>query len=384
MIVYVKHQGAIISRRGHTLQVRKDNALCQTIFVHRLQQLVILGNAMLTLSAINLLCREKIDTIFLTINGRYKGRLETEESKNVFLTKQQFDSLADPNFGIKFARAIVAGKLSNMATLLGRIKRRNKHLRSQDFEKQINDIRLLLPKVASAGNLESLRGYEGHGTATFYQGFRNGFKQDWNFRKRIRRPPTDPVNSILSFLYTLLFNRVYAAIRIAGLYPAVGYLHSLDYGRYSLVLDLMEEFRSIVVDTCVLSLFNLNILKKESFYFEEMPEAEPEVMTRPRVTKDSIGYIFENSDDGYFDAAEQKVEETMPLDHEPSEKRPCRLRPDALKAVLESLEDKLETEFFYTLSNTRLTYAEAFVAQAQQFRHFLEGTRSTYQPLQMK
>ena len=239
MIVYVKHQGAIISRRGHTLQVRKDHALCQTIFVHRLQQLVILGNAMLTLSAINLLCREKIDTIFLTLNGRYKGRLETEKSKNVFLTKKQFDSLTDPNFGLKFARAIVAGKLSNMATLLGRIKRRNKHLSSQDFDKQVNAIRLLLPKVACADSLESLRGYEGHGTATFYQGFRNGFKQDWNFRKRIRRPPTDPVNSILSFLYTLLFNRVYAAS--AG-------SRSLSGGGLSALTGLRTLFSGIGLD----------------------------------------------------------------------------------------------------------------------------------------
>ena len=96
----------------------------------------------------------------------------------------------------------------------------------------------------------------------FFQGFGKGFKTDQGFRKRVRRPPTDPVNSVLSFLYTVLFNRVYAAIQVTGMDPAVGYLHSLDYGRHSLALDLMEEFRSIIVETCVAQPFQFE------YYFQ--------------------------------------------------------------------------------------------------------------------
>lgn len=384
MIVYVKHQGAVISRKGNTLQVKKDDTLSQTIFVHRLQTLVLMGGVSLTIPAINLLCREKIDTVFLTINGRYKGRLETEESKNVFLTKKQFASIDNHAFSLGIAQSIVAGKLGNMATLLGRIKRRNKKKDASLFESQIAVIRNCLANVSEAASIEALHGYEGAATAAFFKGFRHGFKNDWNFKKRIRRPPTDPVNSILSFLYTLLFNRIYAALRVVGLNPAVGYLHSLDYGRYSLALDLMEEFRSIVVETCTLSLFNLGILKEESFYYEEAPRNEAEVMTHPSVASDAIGHIFENPDDGYFDAAEQKVEEKSELDHTPNEKRPCRLRPEALKVVLESFEEKLQTEFHYALTDTRMTYAEAFVAQCRQFRECLEGNRASYQSLMMR
>ncbi|MGK5091139.1 CRISPR-associated endonuclease Cas1 [Deltaproteobacteria bacterium TL4] len=383
MIVYVKHQGATINRHGQTLVVQKDD-FKQTLFVHRLELLVIVGHVELTLPAINLLCRENIDTVFITLNGRYKGRLETEESKNVFLAKRQFDSLHDHDFCLRFAKSVVLGKLSNMATLIGRIKRRNKVISASFFEKPIREIYDLIPKAQTAESIESLRGYEGLGTALFFQAYQKGFLDDLNFHKRIRRPPTDPVNSLLSFLYTLLFNRMYAAVRIVGLNPAVGYLHSLDYGRHSLVLDLIEEFRSIVVETCVLSIFNLKILNKDSFYFEDLPVAEPELTLRPSVAKDSIGHIFENTDDGYFDVAEQKVEENSQLEHEPNEKRPCRLRPDALKRVLESFEEKLETEFQHPLTNTRVNYTEAMVTQAQLFREFIEGTRAAYQPLQLK
>ncbi|MBF0240242.1 MAG: CRISPR-associated endonuclease Cas1 [SAR324 cluster bacterium] len=383
MISYVKQQGSVIVRRGDTLQVLKDDTR-HTIFVHRLDQLVIYGHAELTLPAINLLCREKIDTIFLTVNGRYKGRLETEESKNVFLTKKQFDSLNHPEFGLNFAKAVVNGKLSNMATLVGRLKRRNKQLSASQFEKPAQAIFDLIPKAEQADNLDSLRGYEGLGTAHFFEGFRLGFKEDQSFHKRIRRPPTDPVNSVLSFLYTLLFNRVYAAIRITGLHPGVGYLHSLDYGRYSLALDLMEEFRSLIVETCVLSLFNLKILTKNDFYFENPPPPEPEVKTHPSVKDDSIGLIYENADDGYFDTPEQKVEENTPQDHVPTEKRPCRLHPEALKRVIQAFEEKLETEFNHEVTDTRMTYGEALNAQALLFREHLEGTRASYQPLQMK
>jgi len=383
MIAYIKTQGSLIHRKGQTLQVRKED-FTQTLFIHRLEQLVLMGNVQLTAPAINLLCREKVDTVFLTLNGRYKGRLEVGEGKNVFLHQRQFDSLHDAEFGILFARSVVIGKLGNMATLVGRIKRRNKHLSAQSFDKASQSIRQLIEQARTALNIESLRGYEGKGTALFFEQMRHGFKEDWNFRKRIRRPPTDPVNSVLSFLYTLLFNRVYAAIRVAGLNPSVGYLHSLDYGRYSLALDLIEEFRSIIAETCTLSVFNLKILNSDSFYFEAPPELEPEEQTQISVRDDDLGVLFENADDGFFDMPEQRIEENQLHDRDPNEKRPCRMHSDAIKSLLEAFEDKLSTEFVYAPTGRRITYSEALIEQARQFRNVLEGKQKHYLPLQMK
>ena len=134
----------------------------------------------------------------------------------------------------------------------------------------------------------------------------------------------------------------------------------------------------------LLSLFNLNIISRDSFFQEPLPQAEPEVMVRPKVSKDPIGYIFENTDDGFFDAGEQKIEETNPIDHEPDEKRPYRLRPNALRVVLESFEEKITTEFTYPFTNEKVTYDEALILQAKQFRSVIEGNATRYQPLQLK
>jgi len=101
-----------------------------------------------------------------------------------------------------------------------------------------------LKQIVIFGNVDSVRGYEGRASALYFEAFASGFIEKQNFTRRIRRPPTDPVNSILSLLYTFLMNRVYAAVRVAGLDPYPGFLHSIDYGRYSLVLDLMEELRT--------------------------------------------------------------------------------------------------------------------------------------------
>lgn len=384
MLVYVKHQGGRLVRKGRTIQVKFKGDVLQTIFIHRLSQLILLGHVELTPQVINLLCRENIDTLFLTINGRYKGRLITDESKNVFLRKKQFESLQDQEFVIKTVRTIVIGKLSNMATLLGRLKRRNKRWSKKIFDEKTKAIRDLIPLAKKAETINSVRGYEGKATALFFEGYRFGFKEDWSFNKRVRRPPTDPVNSVLSLLYTILFNRMTAAVRAVHLDPAVGYLHSLDYGRYSLVLDLIEEYRSIIVETCTLSLFNLKILKKESFYYEPLPELEVETSPMPSVKSDALGHIFENTDDGFFDVAEQRVEISDQGEHDPSEKRPCRLRPEALTAVLNAFEDKMTTEFRHPLADQIVTYSESLILQAKHFREYLEGSYAVYQSLQMK
>ena len=126
MVVYVKTQGARIMREGRHLLVRKGDATYHTLFTYKLRQIVIFGNVDITHAALVQLMRHNIDTVFLTMNGRYLGRIAPPEARNVFLRKKQYWLLDDPEFGIRIAKRIVSGKLSNMATLLSRIKRERK------------------------------------------------------------------------------------------------------------------------------------------------------------------------------------------------------------------------------------------------------------------
>jgi CRISPR-associated protein Cas1 len=236
--------------------------------------------------------------------------------------------------------------------------------------------------------VDSIRGYEGRGSALYFEAFPSGFIDNREFTKRVRRPPTDPVNAILSLLYTFLMNRVYAAVRVAGLDPYPGFLHSIDYGRYSLVLDLMEEFRPIIADSLTLSLFNLHILKKGDFYMEKPANADTVVADaedQPDVTKDPMGMINPVCTDAeIFDLPVQRMDDMQVVDSQPTTKYPVKLRPEAFQRVIENFERKLTTEFYYAPTERTITYAEALIHQANHFRKVIEGEAKVYQPLLLK
>ncbi|KAF0155743.1 MAG: hypothetical protein FD159_2044 [Syntrophaceae bacterium] len=387
MVVYVNTQGARIVKEGRHLLVKKGEATYNTLFTYKLKQIVLFGNVEITHSALAQILRHEIDTVFLTQNGRYLGRMASPESRNVFLHKKQYALLDDTAFAVRMARSVVAGKLTNMATLLMRIRR------SRDADiagRKAREIQDLLPVLEKADNVDSIRGYEGRAGALYFEAFPAGFIEKQSFTRRVRRPPTDPVNSILSLLYTFLMNRVYAAVRVAGLDPYPGFLHSIDYGRYSLVLDLMEEFRSIIADTLTLSLFNLKILQKDDFYEEkpqEMAIASGEDITRiamADVSKDPIGWISGNEMDSVaFDIPEQRMDAEATA-AKPMGKYPVKLQREAFIRVIEAFEKKLTTEFYYPPAERTLTYADVLIYQAGHYRKVIEGEAQVYQPVLLK
>ena len=143
-----------------------------------------------------------------------------------------------------------------------------------------------LARVERSRQMSSLVGVEGFGTAVYFGGFKRMLRQDLGFTARLRRPPPDPVNVLLSFGYTLLAQAIQAAVQTVGLDPYVGFLHVPAYSRPSLVLDLMEEFRPVVVDSVVLRLVNARILTRADFV------DQPEVAERPVALTDEARRRF--------------------------------------------------------------------------------------------
>ena len=269
MIVYVCEQGAKIRRQDERLIVSLgDNS--RTLFPGHITQLLLFGHIHLTAQARSLLIEKKIDTVFLSLSGNYKGRLITVEGENIFLRKRQYQLLDDEGFKLKIARQIVTAKLHNQTIMLSRLRREhNLH----NAEQGINELKMLAREAEDAKNLDSLRGIEGSGASAYFHYFTQAFHQDWGFTHRNRRPPADPVNAVLSLVYTLLVNRCHTACRLAGLDPYPANLHALECGRQSLPLDLVEEFRSIPGDALTLSLFNKHILKNDDFEIKPEPGA---------------------------------------------------------------------------------------------------------------
>lgn len=387
MNIYITTQGARIVKEGRHLLVKKGEDTYNTLFVEKLKQIVLFGNIDITPPARAYLLRHEIDTVFCAKDGRYQGRFATPESKNVMLRKRQFTLLDDHTFGLELCRQIVTGKLMNMITLLMRIRRTRKR---DEPKNAAREIRALFDRIAAAESIDSLRGYEGRATAVYFGSLRWGFLHDFGFNRRVRRPPTDPVNAVLSLLYTFLFNRVYAAIRQVNLDPHPAFLHVPDYGRHSLVMDLMEEFRVIIADTLCLSLFNLKILQKEDFKIESPQKREQkktEIQEIPDVTTDPYGLMANLNSTEHFDLPTQRMgEDTLEeIDVEDGGGKPSvQLTCEAFRRVIENFERKMTTEFHYPPEERTITYADALVAQAGMYRKVIEGSLRVYQPLLLK
>src|SRR6266487_3601528 len=241
----------------------------------KIDDVVVMGEVTMTASALHLLLDRNIEINFLSYYGKFKGRMS------------QYKGHADMSKRCELARRFVIGKLSNQRQ---RLQRYNRSQSDLEVSEAINQLAELIQNLetlpvdkanaaqllASGDNrikgtpLEMILGIEGAGSAAYFSCFSKLITnpEQWPFARRIRRPPTDPVNSLLSFGYSLLTNQVASAVQLVGLDHYVGYLHSSVYGRPALALDIMEEFRPVIVDSMVLTLLNHRMLTAGDFVVE--------------------------------------------------------------------------------------------------------------------
>ena len=187
-------------------------------------------------------------------------------SKNVLLRIAQYERHLDDEFQLDLARTIVKAKIRNGRKVIQRFLNNHPEF---DFAKELQLIGDTLKKLDNQRSVNSLMGSEGIAGAAYFQAFGKMFLKDFQFQTRTRRPPKDPVNALLSFGYTLLTNEILALITAHGLDPHIGFLHGIVYGRPSLALDIVEEFRHPVIDRFVLSLLNHKKLQHDDFEEKE-------------------------------------------------------------------------------------------------------------------
>ena len=346
--LYVIEQGAEVTKQGNRLVVRKFGTELESVPAFKVEQLILMGNIQITYQAIKFLLTEGIDTVFLTVNGKYRGRLVSTFSKNIDLRRTQFRKLEEGSFVLELAKKFVEGKLANYRVLLRRYQKENQ---KEEVEKAIHSLRRLIEKTGDAPDLDSLRGIEGSGSAAYFAAMGHLIKvSEFRFEKRTRRPPRDPVNVLLSFGYTLLANTVQTFIDLSGLDPYLGSLHSPDYGRPSLALDLMEEFRPVLVDTVMLRVVNTRAITMKDFH---VPEEAP---TLPQ---------------------EGELEEVTPADY------PILLTYEGSKKWITLYEKRLQEVTFYPITEQRLSYRQICEQQVRLLVRHLKG-EGTYQPYQLR
>lgn len=261
--VYVIENGATVRKDGEQLKIDlpKGGTLLK-MPLSKVDQLVILGNVTVTAPAVRALLEQGAPLVYLSSKGRLLGRLQPFENKNVPLRWQQFQAAANQETRVSIAKSIVKGKLLNQRTLLQRAGREG----ISGLKEAVDRLGALIRRVDRASELSELRGLEGAGAAEYFRQWPKLIRQlGFPFPGRVRRPPTDRVNSMLSFGYVLLMNEVLTACHVVGFDPYLGYLHMDRYGRPALALDLMEEFRPVLVDSLVLSVINRRMVEPEDF-----------------------------------------------------------------------------------------------------------------------
>jgi len=342
--VYVAEQGAQICKEGHRLLVKKGGRIIDEIMTADLEQIVLIGNVTLTVPVMDALIRDRVDTVFITQSGRFRGRLLTAYSKNVDLRRQQYMRLSQPDFALQSARSIIRGKLSNMRILIMRYGRRMKD--PGDVGRTATRIRALNERLDETRDLDEVRGIEGMGTRHYFSVFSQLISHpDFSFNGRNRRPPKDPVNALLSFGYTLLHNLVETAANIVGLDPYLGALHAVEYGRPSLVCDLVEEFRAFFVDSLVLSMLNRRAISPDDFVYRDVA--------------DGIDYTDEV---------------------EVRKNRPVEMKRVVVRAFIDTFERKMRTKITYGAEGHSVTYRYVVEQQARRFARYLIGREETYVP----
>lgn len=268
--VYVTTEGAAISKDGETLVAEVEGAEKTRVPLHMIASVVAFGPISVTPALIAACAERGISIALLGRNGRFEARIEGPVSGNVLLRREQYrraDSAED------IVRSFVLGKVSNQRAVIRRALRDYAEemdpAARQALEAVTERMAMILRRVQiTDSTVDAMRGSEGEAANLYFGAFDHLIRSpdsDLRWTGRSRRPPLDPVNALLSFLYTLLVHDCRSACEAVGLDPAVGFLHRDRPGRPSLALDLMEEFRAPLADRLALSLINRRQLRSPDF-----------------------------------------------------------------------------------------------------------------------
>ncbi|HHT54227.1 MAG TPA: type I-C CRISPR-associated endonuclease Cas1 [Clostridiales bacterium] len=271
--LYVTLPEAYLSLDGENVVILEKEKEVKRIPLHNLEAIITFGYTGASPALMRHCLELGIALTFFSAQGRFLCRVEGETRGNILLRKEQYRVSDDESRSLEAAKYFVSGKLYNERTVLLRALRDHPlQLDCSMLRSAADRIARAIPMVKECMTLEELRGIEGE-TANAYFGVFDSLilqnKQDFFWRGRSRRPPTDNLNALLSFCYSLLMYDCASALEAVGLDSYAGFLHRDRPGRRSLALDLMEEFRAPVCDRFVLSLINTRQVDGSGFVHKE-------------------------------------------------------------------------------------------------------------------
>ena len=331
--LYVLEHGYVLGKESERFTIRKAGRIIHRIPAIKVDQIMIFGNAQITTQAMHFCLRSKIPIYLLSGRGRFYGVVDGFDTDPVLLHRDQFNRAEDPDFCLELAHEFIRGKIANSRVILLRYSRKRGLTR---LKQAADRLRGLGRSLQTADSLESLRGHEGTAARLYFRAFASCLDPDWRFGRRTKQPPRDPVNSMLSYGYTLLYYNLYSFIRARGLNPHVGFLHPIRMGHPALVSDIIEEFRSIIVDAVV---FNL-VFNRRLHPAQFGPADEPG--------------------------------------------KACLLDDEARKIFIQELEKKMNTPLKHPNSGLRLDYRRCLEHQVHYLAAVIQGRKQHYRAMVLR
>lgn len=271
--LYVQTQGAALFLDHDSVRVTSpDRPGHQALPLRRLNSIIAYGHVSISPDLLRRCAEDGRNVVWMSRSGRFLARVDGPVQGNVLLRHAQHLAHADPARRLAIARCCVAGKIQNSRQMILRSARDAEPQRQAELRRIADELRDIIPALPGICGIDELLGAEGNAARIYYQAFAALLRPAEGippFALRTRRPPTDPVNAVLSFVYGLLRTTIQGSAEEAGLDPYVGFLHGLRPGKPALALDLMEEYRPVFADRLTLTLFNRRQLQPA--HFDELP-----------------------------------------------------------------------------------------------------------------
>lgn len=332
--VYVVSQGALLRSKGSRVRIELRGDCLLSVPWRRVHQVMCFGRVGMTTAFLHRALHQGVDVVLLSENGRYDGALRSPFRTGAAARREQHKLSDSEGRSLDLARMFVAGKIANLRTGLLRAGRRG---RLDDVARALERMRGHRRDALGVTTMAQLLGIEGSASRLYFDCWSRQLPPEWMFAGRRRRPPPDPVNAMLSFGYSVLTYEAVSAVEAAGLDPAVGFLHSSKGNRPSLALDLVEEFRPVIVDSVVTRIISSKMLTPLDFVIDEI--------------------------DG---------------------KTRCLLNDPARRLFLAAYERRLLAVVSLPATGRRVSYRVALHQQALHLARVLTGADATYRPLPWK
>lgn len=267
--LYITQSDVTIGKDGTNLVIYKDSEKLAQFPVQYFENIVCFNYTGMSPAALALCVESKTGISFLSPQGKFLARVEGNMSGNVLLRRAQFRIADNQEQSLSMAKTFVSSKIFNSIKVLSRgLHDHNDGI--TDGAQLIDTLKLIAKShVSEATDLQCLLGIEGDASRHYFKGYRQLIRQqsdEFSFNERVRRPPTDPVNAMLSFSYGMLRTMMQNALSTVGLDPYVGFYHQDRPGRAGLALDMMEELRPFFADKLVLKMINLKQVNSDDFF----------------------------------------------------------------------------------------------------------------------